>query len=77
MPSLRDMMRQPGGKMLDTRTRLHAAMPADRKRELERRQLFTMFADALGEEHLFRNQVKHGCKNATTEPSCFRARLKP
>jgi hypothetical protein len=31
MPSLRDMMRQPGGKMLDTRTRLQAAIPADRK----------------------------------------------
>src|SRR6185503_3444271 len=30
MPSLRDMMRQPGGKMLDTRTRLQAAIPADR-----------------------------------------------
>src|SRR6266480_2183274 len=25
------MMRQPGGKMLDTRTRLQAAMPADRR----------------------------------------------
>src|SRR4030095_2006830 len=30
MPSLRDMMRQPGGKMLETRTRLQAAMPAER-----------------------------------------------
>src|ERR1700736_558041 len=30
IPSLRDMMRHPGGKMLDTRTRLQAAMPAER-----------------------------------------------
>src|SRR4029450_12424390 len=30
IPSLRDMMRHPGGKMLDTRTRLHAAIPAER-----------------------------------------------
>src|SRR5215831_12591923 len=30
MPWLRDRMRHLGGKMLDTRTRLHAAMPADR-----------------------------------------------
>src|SRR3954464_8345018 len=29
-PWARDRMRQFGGKMLDTRTRLHAAMPADR-----------------------------------------------
>src|SRR3954453_10616286 len=30
MPSARDRIRQFGGKMLDTRTRLHAAMPAER-----------------------------------------------
>src|SRR3954462_7988468 len=30
MPSARERMRQFGGKMLDTRTRLHAAMPAER-----------------------------------------------
>ena len=30
MPSPRDRIRQFGGKMLDTRTRLHAAMPAER-----------------------------------------------
>src|SRR5579871_5107578 len=30
VPSLRDRIRQLGGKMLDTRTRLQAAMPADR-----------------------------------------------
>src|SRR6266853_341565 len=29
MPALRDRIRQLGGKMLDTRTRLQAAMPAD------------------------------------------------
>src|SRR5438093_13646905 len=31
MPCVRDRMRHLGGKMLDTRTRLHAAMPADRR----------------------------------------------
>src|SRR4029453_10288283 len=30
IPCARDRMRQCGGKMLDTRTRLQAAMPADR-----------------------------------------------
>src|SRR5437762_8240944 len=30
MPWARERMRHLGGKMLDTRTRLHAAMPADR-----------------------------------------------
>src|ERR1700730_13443750 len=30
MPSFRDRMRHFGGKILETRTRLHAAMPADR-----------------------------------------------
>src|SRR5450759_2806911 len=30
MPWVRDRMRHLGGKMLDTRTRLHAAIPADR-----------------------------------------------
>src|SRR5436190_23768059 len=30
-PCARDRMRQPGGKMLDTRTRLHAAIPAERR----------------------------------------------
>src|SRR5713101_6832289 len=30
MPLARERMRHFGGKMLDTRTRLHAAMPADR-----------------------------------------------
>src|ERR1700730_8181300 len=30
MPSFRDRIRHFGGKMLDTRTRLHAAMPAER-----------------------------------------------
>src|SRR5215831_19422109 len=29
-PCARERMRQPGGKMLDTRTRLQAAMPAER-----------------------------------------------
>src|SRR5215467_1289194 len=29
-PCARDRIRHPGGKMLETRTRLHAAMPADR-----------------------------------------------
>src|SRR5262245_7484419 len=29
-PCARERMRHPGGKMLDTRTRLHAAIPADR-----------------------------------------------
>src|SRR5215470_11663006 len=29
-PCARDRIRHPGGKMLDTRTRLHAAIPADR-----------------------------------------------
>jgi hypothetical protein len=30
MPWVRERIRHPGGKMLDTRTRLHAAMPAER-----------------------------------------------
>src|SRR5579864_3238171 len=30
IPWVRDRMRHLGGKMLETRTRLHAAMPADR-----------------------------------------------
>src|SRR5215470_883167 len=29
-PCARDKIRHPGGKMLESRTRLHAAMPADR-----------------------------------------------
>src|SRR5256885_16245429 len=29
-PCARDRIRHPGGKMLDTRTRLHAAIPAER-----------------------------------------------
>ena len=56
--------------MEDTRTMLHAAMPALRKSELKTREPLPMFSDAFCEENLFRDERHEWCRSAVPPKLC-------